>query len=557
MAILLKPDRWKRNPTQPLAVNWDHPLSQGLLELGYIAAGRPYSAIQREQPSPVGLAEPMPTAHGGALRFTSNSTYINLARNVAAGSLVASVLVRTTKISTAETMFFTSAMALDGTKYKGHWLKSFTTQLEFGFGANTGNYSAHLRVGRSPTGTLIVGESVSLGGVCRGNTNFSLYKNGKALSVTTAGSGGAYVGGVHNGTVNYMAPYTVGGAQDSASWAFWGTELTADAFLELEDNPFAMLVKPRRRVWVEVAAGGASATTPTAWRIRAAQQAGSGWRIRAAAPAATAWRVRGAVVAVTAWRIKAAAAASAAWRVLGSLPRAVGWRIRTAAAAPTAWRIRAAAAAATAWRVFGAALAPTAWRIRASAAAATAWRVLTSATRATAWRVQAAAAAATSWRVQVANALATAWRTQAASAAAMAWRVQTSVARSTAWQVLAAGLSATVATAWRIQVAVTRPSSWRVLAATANSTGWRVLTASARQSAWRVLGTAASPATWRVLGETGRAVAWRVLHRAEVSTGWRVGEALALLPEQTVSATAHPRTVAAAPRQRLAHARSA
>ena len=256
MAILLKPDRWKRNPTQPLAVDWDHPLSQGLLELGYIAAGRPYSAIQREQPSPVGLAEPMPTAHGGALRFTSNSTYINLARNVAAGSLVASVLVRTTKISTAETMFFTSAMALDGTKYKGHWLKSFTTQLEFGFGANTGNYSAHLRVGRSPTGTLIVGESVSLGGVCRGNTNFSLYKNGKALSVTTAGSGGAYVGGVHNGTVNYMAPYTVGGAQDSASWAFWGTELTADAFLELEDNPFAMLVKPRRRVWVEVAAGG-------------------------------------------------------------------------------------------------------------------------------------------------------------------------------------------------------------------------------------------------------------------------------------------------------------
>jgi hypothetical protein len=37
--MILLPQKWKRQPTVPMVVDWNHPLAQDLLELGYSLPG--------------------------------------------------------------------------------------------------------------------------------------------------------------------------------------------------------------------------------------------------------------------------------------------------------------------------------------------------------------------------------------------------------------------------------------------------------------------------------------------------------------------------------------
>ena len=367
--MILLPQKWKRQPTVPMAVDWNHPLAQGLIEFGYALPGLvPYSAVAvgSQRPFVTGAGTQDATTNGQAITVNGTGNYIDLGRNISAPTLVASGFVRTTFHGVGSMLLTTAQQS--GSNYAGHYLiANANGALDANYGDNAGSGGQNRRTAASAAGVLVSGETFSVGFVCRGEADFALLKNGGNLgSLSYSGSASSYSGGTARGTINFRQPATAYGQQSSSTWAFWSRALNDGEMQALHEAPFQLLVKRQRRIWVAVgsAAGGASATAATAWRIRAAQQAGSAWRIRAAAPAATAWRVRGAVVRVTAWRIKAAAAASAAWRVLGSLPRAVAWRIR-AAAAPTAWRIRTALTAGTGWRIRQALAQALGWRIGA------------------------------------------------------------------------------------------------------------------------------------------------------------------------------------------------
>lgn len=250
MAILLNTGRWKQNPTQPLAVDWDHPLSQGLLELGYIAAGRPYSAIQRAQPYLTGLGTPTPTAQGGAMAVSGTGNYIHLGRNVSAATVVASTFIRGVFPLSVGTPAFTSSLQAGSTAYTGHRADVDTAgAIYYLFGANNGTSWTGYRQAVTTSGVVQSNVPVSLVCVCRGSSDFSFYRDGVYFpTVQYWGTATSYSPGTAAGTLNFAAAWIpTYGNYTPASWAHWGIALTRDDALWLQDNPFAMLVKPRRR----------------------------------------------------------------------------------------------------------------------------------------------------------------------------------------------------------------------------------------------------------------------------------------------------------------------
>ena len=254
MAVIILPDKWRRQPQVAMQVNLSHPLARDLIEFGYVLGGNnPISAMPASGSGPflAGATESVATPHGLGINTNGTGNYINLGRNLSASSAVATVIVRTTLPDPlVSTQLFTSALQ-SGANYAGHFYAIGSTgTLGGNFGDGGGSGGTDRRSADSAAGVVVPGQN-TIAVVCRATTNWSLYKDGVSTGTPTySGTGAAYSAGTANGTINYRSAGAVYGSQSSSLWAFFNRALTDAEILELYVAPFQVLQPIRRRVWV-------------------------------------------------------------------------------------------------------------------------------------------------------------------------------------------------------------------------------------------------------------------------------------------------------------------
>ena len=263
MAHIILPQRWTRQPQMAMRVNLSHPLARGLIEFGYVLGGKnPISAMPGlvYVPFLAGATESVATPHGLGINVNGTGNYINLNRNLSASAAVATLILRATLPDPlVSTSAFTSALQ-SGSSYVGHFANFGSAGGFSGFyGDGGGNTAADYRQAASASGIIVPGP-VTAAFVCRGATDWSLYKDGIDTGTPTySGTGGAYSAGTATGTVNFRSAGTLYGSQSASSWAFFNRALTDAEILELYLAPFQILEPIRRRVFVAVS--GAAAIT--------------------------------------------------------------------------------------------------------------------------------------------------------------------------------------------------------------------------------------------------------------------------------------------------------
>jgi len=91
----------------------------------------------------------------------------------------------------------------DGSNYYfGFWFFVYTTGIiDCSYGDGGGPESANRQSAKSAASTVASGEDCVIAVVCRGASDFSIYKNGISLTPTYSGTGGAYVAGTTAGTI--------------------------------------------------------------------------------------------------------------------------------------------------------------------------------------------------------------------------------------------------------------------------------------------------------------------------------------------------------------------
>ena len=245
-------------PPIPLNIDWKHSISKGLLDFGYCLNGRlAFSAFRKAQPFVTGTGTPSASKHGRAINVSGAGNYINLGRNIASPSEVASgfVLTRVNSLAAASILLTTANQS--GLNYVGHWFNTETTgAISANYGDNTGVAASSRRTASTAAGVVAAGETFSAGFVCRAATNWSLYKNGVSLTPTYGGTTNAYSAGTANGTVNFRAAGAPYGDQAASLWAFWGRALSNAEMQMLARDPWILLARPRL-VYKAPAAGGA------------------------------------------------------------------------------------------------------------------------------------------------------------------------------------------------------------------------------------------------------------------------------------------------------------
>lgn len=253
-------------PQAPLEINWDHPLSRGLLEFGYTLDGATkYSALRKVQPFSSGTATPSASAHGRAININASPNYINLGRNISASAAVASGFVQTRVNSLTNAAILLTSASQSGANYIGHWFGCATTgALDAHYGDGAGAGVANRRSAASATGIIAAGETFSAGFVCRAAADWSLYKNGVSLAPTYSGTASAYAAGTTRGTINFRSVGTVYGDQASSLWAFWNRALTNAEMWLLAQNPAVLLRRTAKILYFKapVAGGGGLLTHP-------------------------------------------------------------------------------------------------------------------------------------------------------------------------------------------------------------------------------------------------------------------------------------------------------
>ena len=272
--MILLPQKWKRQPTLPMAVDWNHPLAQGLLEFGYALPGLvPYSAVAAgsQQPFVTGTGTQDATTNGPAIAVSGTGNYINLGRNISAPTQVASGFIRTTPTATQGPLLYTSGMTAGGAE-AGHAIYHNGTTLAARWSDGVGTDVGNRRIAETTAAGALSGLSVSVAFVCRAATDWSLYKDGRRLSITgNSGSSNSYSPGVSNGTVGYRNQAPWYGPQQVSTWAVFARALDDGEMQALHEAPFQLLVKRQRRIWVAVSGGGpTSYTLDTASEVAAA-----------------------------------------------------------------------------------------------------------------------------------------------------------------------------------------------------------------------------------------------------------------------------------------------
>lgn len=258
--MILLPQKWKRQPTVPMVVDWNHPLAQDLREFGYALPGLvPYSAVAAgsQQPFVTGAGTQDATANGPAITVNGTGNYIDLGRNISAPTQVASGFVRSTYHGVATNYL---AAAESGSVWVGHRLRAGASGVVEARWSDGGGQSAiNMRRGLTPSAILTSGEApFSLAFVCRGATDWSLYKNGSNQgALTYDGTASTYSAGTLNGRINFNAGGEYG-QQSASTWGYWGRALNDGEMRALHEAPFQLLVKRQRRIWVGSATGGKS-----------------------------------------------------------------------------------------------------------------------------------------------------------------------------------------------------------------------------------------------------------------------------------------------------------
>lgn len=253
--------QFKGHPELPLPVNFGHPLARGLLEFGYILDGKtPYSAFRKSTPSVSGTSSPTALAkfNSRAINLNDSPNYVDLGRNFAAPSLVASGFFRARVNSLAVNVGILQTGGVSGQPnwYAGHFIMILTGgDIWFNYADGTGAGSTDRRTAQSATGTIVAGEPFSAGFVTRAVTDWSIYKDGVSLTPTYSGTGGAYSAGSTNGILGKTKAHS--GDKAISVWAYWDRALSDSEMRAVNDDPFQLLVRPAaRRYYKAPAAGG-------------------------------------------------------------------------------------------------------------------------------------------------------------------------------------------------------------------------------------------------------------------------------------------------------------
>ncbi len=231
-------------PEIPLEINREHPITHGLLEAGYALGGRAaFSAIRKAQPFVSGTGTPAASKFGRAITLNGSPNHIDLGRNISASTAVASgfVMTRVNSLAAVNTLL-TSALQ-SGNNHVGHFFQTTTAGVLWAhYGDGTAANAAARRSAESAASTVGAGETFSAGFVCRGATDWSLYKNGVSLTPTYSGTGGGYAAGTANGSVNLRDFTTTPqyGDQSVSLWGFWNRALSGAEMLLLAHDPFCI-----------------------------------------------------------------------------------------------------------------------------------------------------------------------------------------------------------------------------------------------------------------------------------------------------------------------------
>ena len=229
-------------PEIPREINSENPITRSLLEAGYALGGSAaFSALRKAQPFVTGTGTSSASKFGRAINVSGAGNYIDLGRNISAKTAVASGFVMTRANSLSARCNLLNSALQSGANYVGHWFFVETTGL---LSANYGDdgipATGNRRTAVSATGVVTAGETFSAGFVCRGATDWSLYKNGLSLTPTYSGTGGAYVAGTAKGAVNFEAANALYGDQSASVWGFWDRALSDAEMQLLAYDPFCM-----------------------------------------------------------------------------------------------------------------------------------------------------------------------------------------------------------------------------------------------------------------------------------------------------------------------------
>lgn len=238
-------------PTEPVEIDWTHPLAAGLVHL-IVPGGARFLDDLSDTLAPMTLL-------GGSIWPSNLGSQIYVSN----GSHGADVFVGTALPITTQGTFYT----------RGQFISSFYagTQLYgvqdstgynywFGWGTNTTQGSAYVNISGTSYGGPAVNFSAnspfSYGGTFASGSNLTQYVSGAAAGSVTIGAGNldlsanTYV--VLNSVLYNTSPYI---EAIQALCALWRRALSADEMAWLDAEPFAMLRPKMRRRYFTVSSG--------------------------------------------------------------------------------------------------------------------------------------------------------------------------------------------------------------------------------------------------------------------------------------------------------------
>lgn len=247
MSVILLPDKWRRQPSGPVSVDWNNPLARGLV-LAYVPTV-PYNAARN---TPAIVAPTLvPTSEGIALAGNGSTSYLKLA---ATPTLITGSY-SSYSISALGAEWANSNAISQGVAFSETW------SVRYFYGGGTryvwaSGVGNDVPAGSGAGGISRVGISVASGV----SSGAKVFWNG-ALAITTTGTPPALSG---SRSILVGRSEDVGGVTHQAAnnniilSLAWNRPLSADEMQEADKSPYAIFRKQPRILYFNTAGGGAT-----------------------------------------------------------------------------------------------------------------------------------------------------------------------------------------------------------------------------------------------------------------------------------------------------------